>query len=79
MMPKTKTFEESIAELEQIVDQLENGDVPLDDAVTLFEKGMKLSAKCHGQLDKAEQKIKLLAEDDNGNVQITDFDSGEDC
>ena len=59
-MPKAKTFEESITELEQIVTLLESGDAPLDEAVALFEKGMKLSAKCHDQLDKAEQKVKLL-------------------
>ena len=77
-MPKTKTFEESVAELEQIVSLLESGDAPLDEAVALFEKGMKLSAKCHDQLDKAEQKVKLLTENDDGEVQTTDFDSGED-
>ena len=75
-MPKAKTFEESITELEQIVTLLESGDAPLDEAVALFEKGMKLSAKCHDQLDKAEQKVKLLTE--NEEVKTTDFNSGED-
>ncbi|WP_337400508.1 exodeoxyribonuclease VII small subunit [Congzhengia sp.] len=77
-MPKAKTFEESITELEQIVTLLESGDAPLDEAVTLFEKGMKLSAKCHDQLDKAEQKVKLLTENEEGAVKTTDFNSGED-
>ncbi|HBL82318.1 MAG TPA: exodeoxyribonuclease VII small subunit [Clostridiales bacterium] len=77
-MPKAKTFEESITELEQIVTLLESGDAPLDEAVALFEKGMKLSAKCHDQLDKAEQKVKLLTENEEGVVKTTDFNSGED-
>ena len=77
-MPKAKTFEESITELEQIVTLLESGDAPLDEAVTLIEKGMKLSAKCHDQLDKAEQKVKLLTENEEGAVKTTDFNSGED-
>ncbi len=77
-MPKAKTFEESIAELEQIVALLESGDAPLDEAVALFEKGMKISAKCHDQLDKAEQKVKLLTENADGAVKIANFDSGED-
>ena len=74
-MPKAKTFEESITELEQIVTLLESGDAPLDEAVALFEKGMKLSAKCHDQLDKAEQKVKLLTENEEGAVKTTDFNS----
>ncbi len=77
-MPKAKTFEESITELEQIVTLLESGDAPLDEAVALFEKGMKLSAKCHDQLDKAEQKVKLLTENEEGAVKTADFNSGED-
>ena len=77
-MPKAKTFEETITELEQIVTLLESGDAPLDEAVALFEKGMKLSAKCHDQLDKAEQKVKLLTENEEGAVKTTDFNSGED-
>ena len=77
-MPKAKTFEESITELEQIVTLLESGVAPLDEAVALFEKGMKLSAKCHDQLDKAEQKVKLLTENEEGAVKTTDFNSGED-
>lgn len=77
-MPKAKTFEESIAELEEIVQLLENGDTPLDEAVALFEKGIKISEKCHNQLDKAEQKVKLLTEDENGAVIEHDFGGRED-
>lgn len=63
-MAKAKSFEESIEELETIVAKLEKGDCPLDEAVELFEKGVKLSKECHKTLDSAEQKIKILTEND---------------
>ena len=62
-MANKKTFEESIKELEEIVEKLEKGDCPLDEAVKLFEKGVKLSGDCHKTLNDAEQKIKILTED----------------
>ncbi len=77
-MAKEKTFEESIKELEEIVSLLESGDAPLDEAVSLFEKGVKLSAKCHDTLEKAEQKIRLLTEDETGTLRETEFDGEED-
>ena len=61
-MAKNKTFEESMEELENIVKTLESGECPLEDAVKLFEKGVKLSNDCHKVLDDAEQKIKNLTE-----------------
>lgn len=59
-MAKTNTFEQSIEELEKIVSTLEKGECSLDEAVKLFEKGVKLSNECNSVLDKAEQKIKIL-------------------
>ena len=55
-----KTFEQSIAELEEIVEQLENGDVTLDESLGLFEKGIKLSKSCQKMLDTAEKKVSIL-------------------
>ena len=54
-----KTFEQSIAELEEIVEQLENGDVTLDESLGLFEKGIKLSKSCQKMLDTAEKKVSI--------------------
>lgn len=71
-MAKSKTFEESMAELETIVATLEKGDCPLDEAVKLFEKGVKISNECHKELDTAEQKIKILTE--NGELQEVEED-----
>ena len=67
-MPKTKSFEESMEELESIVTALEKGDCPLDEAVKLFEKGVQLSNECHKTLDSAEQKIKILTENDTSDA-----------
>ena len=57
-----KTFEQSIAELEEIVEQLENGDVTLDESLGLFEKGIKLSKSCLKAVRKCltRQKRKFL-------------------
>ncbi len=77
-MAKEKSFEEQLLELEEIVAKLENGNTPLDEAVTLFEKGMKLSASCHQRIDKAEQKVKKLTENEDGTLTETEFESGEE-
>ncbi len=53
-------FEEQLAELEKVVEQLERGDLPLEDSVGLFERGMKLSEDCKGQLASAESRIQVL-------------------
>lgn len=78
MAAKSKSFEEMITELETIVGKLESGDAPLDEAVTLFEQGMKLSVKCHTQLDKAEQKVKMLVEKDGEMIETAFAENGEE-
>ena len=57
-----KNFESAIAELEQIVKQLEDGDLPLDRSLSLFERGVELSRYCHDQLGAAQRRIELLTE-----------------
>ncbi|MBO5060093.1 MAG: exodeoxyribonuclease VII small subunit [Clostridia bacterium] len=59
-------FEESIKELEKIVEKLERGDVGLEESLDLFEKGIKLSKACNDMLDKAEKKVSVLI---NGEKQ----------
>ena len=54
------TFEEAAKELEQIVDRLEHGQAPLDEALTLWERGEKLYAICRERLDAAQGKIEEL-------------------
>jgi exodeoxyribonuclease VII small subunit len=63
-----KTFEASLAELEVIVGQLEEGDMPLDESLELFEKGVKLSRDCRNRLTNAERRIEILMQDSDGNL-----------
>lgn len=61
-----KTFEASLAELEDIVTKLEDGDLPLEASLELFEKGIKLSRECRERLANAERRIEVLMKDANG-------------
>lgn len=60
-MAKTIQFETSITELEQIVSQLEKGELSLEEALKQFEKGITLARKCQDILNQAEQKIEILS------------------
>ena len=62
MPDSIKDFESAIAELEKIVKQLEEGDLPLDTSLSLFERGVTLSKYCHDQLGTAERRIEQLTE-----------------
>jgi len=57
------SFETAYAELETIITQLESGELPLEESVTLFERGRKLSQYCQSLLDKAELRISQLSDD----------------
>lgn len=57
-----KDFESAIGELEAIVKQLEDGDLPLDTSLKLFERGVELSRYCHTQLGAAQKRIEVLTE-----------------
>lgn len=59
-----KSFEEQIQELEKIINELENGNLNLDDSVVKFEEGMKISKECNKMLENAEKKITILIEKD---------------
>jgi exodeoxyribonuclease VII small subunit len=66
-------FEDCLQRLEQIVKELEKGDVPLEKALALFEEGVKLSTSCRGELDAAEGRIEVLLKQ-NGRMQIEAFE-----
>jgi exodeoxyribonuclease VII small subunit len=57
-----KDFEGAIAELETIVKKLEDGDLPLETSLQLYERGVQLSRFCHAQLEQAEKRIEILNE-----------------
>ncbi|MGM1046003.1 Exodeoxyribonuclease VII small subunit [Paenibacillus uliginis N3/975] len=57
------SFEEAMTQLETIVGQLEDGDVPLEKAIDLYQKGMRLSQMCSQKLEQVEQKIEMIVEE----------------
>ena len=61
---KVLTFEEAMEQLEQIVERLEEGDVPLEKAITYFQDGMKLSKLCHDKLQHAEKQMEQILRED---------------
>tara|TARA_R110001592_G_scaffold13715_14_gene62616 strand:- start:488 stop:754 length:267 start_codon:yes stop_codon:yes gene_type:complete len=81
MMAKKKienlSFEESLLELETIVQNLEQGALSLEDSMTLFERGLNLSQASQEKLKNAEQKIQILLTK-NGKAQLEDFENEVD-
>ena len=70
-MAEKKTFEELIQELGDTVRKLDNGQTPLDEALELFEKGVKLTKECNKILDTAEKKVSLLLKTSEGEITET--------
>lgn len=65
-----KTFEQSLDELETIVKKLEDGDLPLEKSLELFEQGVKLSRECRERLTTAERRIEVLMKDASGAISL---------
>jgi exodeoxyribonuclease VII small subunit len=63
-----KTFEQSLKQLEDIVTELESGDLPLEAALRKFEEGMELSLFCSQKLEETERRITMLTKDGCGNI-----------
>lgn len=78
MADNNHNFENNIKRLEEIIGLLEKGEVPLDECLSLFEEGVKLSKDSIEMLNKAEQKIRLLTENEDGTVAETDFVSADE-
>jgi exodeoxyribonuclease VII small subunit len=70
MSEKSQTFEASLQELEKIVRRLEDGDLPLEESLKLFEKGVRLSRECQERLNQAERRIEVLLKDEDGNPTL---------
>ncbi|MFJ5715597.1 exodeoxyribonuclease VII small subunit [Neobacillus sp. NPDC093127] len=64
MNEKKLTFEEAMTKLEQIVDKLEEGDVPLEEAITFYKEGMELSKICHDKLKSVEEQLTQIITED---------------
>ena len=72
----SKSFEEQMEDLEKIVGELEKGDLNLDESVTKFEEGIKISKECSKTLEEAQKKITMLI-DNNGEIKEEDFKTEE--
>lgn len=73
MEKKKQTFEEALARLDEIVRQMETGSARLDESLALFEEGVGLVKFCTGELDRAEQKVKIVQHGENGEPDEKPF------
>lgn len=76
MTKEEMRFEEAMQKLEKVVTQLETGDVPLEEAITLYKEGMELSALCQGKLQHAEKQLMSMI-DEKDQVQQFNPQEGE--
>ncbi|HUQ08675.1 MAG TPA: exodeoxyribonuclease VII small subunit [Steroidobacteraceae bacterium] len=74
---KLPDFERSLSELEALVQKLEQGDVPLEDALKTFERGVALTRQCQTALRTAQQKVEVLLSK-NGEESVESFDDGSE-
>jgi exodeoxyribonuclease VII small subunit len=72
-----KKFEAAMARLEEIVQKLEQGDLPLEQSLKLFEEGIRLSRICNARLEEAERKVEILLKDKAGNMIAKPFEEEE--
>lgn len=73
-----KSFENSMAELREIIDKLQSGNLPLEDSLKLFQEGTKLIAYSHKKLDEIQKKVKILTDENDGEITTQDFDTEEE-
>jgi exodeoxyribonuclease VII small subunit len=72
-----RTFEQSFDELSSVVERLQQGDLPLEEAITLFERGMRLSFECEKFLDEASRRVEVLVEREDGRLETEEFDEDD--
>ena len=75
---KSVNLEKSLAALEDIVEELESGDLPLEKAMKKFEEGIKLTRGCQAALKEAEQKVEILLESAGGDDQLDAFEMDDE-
>jgi exodeoxyribonuclease VII small subunit len=71
-------FEDALQRLEQIVDQLESGDLALEESLKVFEEGVALARRCGKYLEEAEKRIELLTKDESGLLKAEPFEWDKD-
>jgi len=67
-------FEKAMARLEKIIENLESGELGLDESIKVFEEGVELSKKCHKKLTEAEARVKELIKNENGEFELKLFE-----
>lgn len=75
MSKKNPTFEENMQRIEQIVREIEHGDIPLNESLKLFQEGTALVRKCQELLDNAELQVKEISKADDGTPAEEDFNA----
>jgi exodeoxyribonuclease VII small subunit len=75
---KKPDFEQSLGRLEEVVRKLEGANLPLDDAMKLFEEGMQLSRDCQKQLEQAEARVEILLKKAGGEMVAEPFEPGSE-
>jgi exodeoxyribonuclease VII small subunit len=78
MEESPRSFEASLEALEKIVHQLEDGDLPLEKSLDLFEQGIRLSRECQERLNQAERRIEVLLRDNQGRTVVSPFNEPVD-
>ena len=73
-----KTFEESFNELSEVVERLQQGDLPLEETIARFERGMRLSFECEKYLDEAGRRVEILVQREDGRFEAEPFEEDED-
>ena len=74
MKTTTTTFESALKKLEETVNKLEEGSIPLDDALNTFESGVRWSRECNKFLENAEQRIEIILKNENGEFEQKEFE-----
>jgi exodeoxyribonuclease VII small subunit len=69
-MSEKKTFEKSLEELEKIVEELEGGELPLEDSIHRYEAGVKLLKECYQYLEKTEKRIQKMVKKEDGSFSL---------
>ncbi len=83
---KSDKFEEEMKKLQELVEKLEKGDLPLEEAMECFSEGIRISQSCHKKLEEAEKKVDMLLKDQQGGwasapfetVQVNAIDQGDE-
>ncbi len=74
--PEMETFEATLKSLEGAVERLEQGDLPLEEALSCFEEGVKSAGRCQTLLKEVETRVELLLKDRNGDLHLEPFKEG---